>query len=83
VNRIGEANGQQSCGRQPSEPECTLHISLINTFFPAIGNTFTILTCGARTGQFSTVNGLSINSVERFVVTHGATSVNLTVESGP
>ncbi|MGO9640654.1 MAG: hypothetical protein ACLP1Y_05030 [Candidatus Acidiferrales bacterium] len=27
----------------------TLNISLINAFFPAIGNTFTILTCSART----------------------------------
>jgi hypothetical protein len=35
----------------------TLNIKLINGFVPASGATFTILTAGTRTGQFSTVNG--------------------------
>jgi hypothetical protein len=61
----------------------TLNLTLINNFLPAIGNTFTILTTSARTGQFATVNGLSINGGEHFQISYGATSVTLTVVSGP
>jgi hypothetical protein len=61
----------------------TLNLTLINNFLPAIGNTFTILTMSARTGQFATVNGLSINGGEHFQISYGATSVTLTVVSGP
>lgn len=61
----------------------TLNLTLINNFLPAIGDTFTILTCSARTAQFATVNGLSINGGEHFQITYGATSVTLKVASGP
>jgi hypothetical protein len=61
----------------------TLNVTLINNFLPAIGNTFTILTCSARTTQFATVNGLSINGGEHFEISYGPTSVTLTVASGP
>jgi len=61
----------------------TLNLTLINNFLPAIGNTFTILTTSARTGQFATVNGLSINGGEHFQISYSATSVTLTVVSGP
>jgi hypothetical protein len=61
----------------------TLNLTLINNFLPAIGNTFTILTTSARSGQFATVNGLSINGGEHFQISYGATSVTLTVVSGP
>jgi hypothetical protein len=61
----------------------TLNVTLINNFLPAIGNTFTILTTSARTGQFATVNGLSINGGEHFQISYSATSVTLTVVSGP
>ncbi len=61
----------------------TLNVTLINNFLPAIGNTFTILTTSARSGQFATVNGLSINGGEHFQISYGATSVTLTVVSGP
>ena len=58
-------------------------VSLINNFVPVIGNAFTILTTSARTGQFATVNGLSINSGEHFAISHNPTNVVLTVDSGP
>jgi hypothetical protein len=58
-------------------------VTLINNFLPAIGDTFTILTTSARTGQFATVNGLSINGGEHFQITYSATSVTLMVVSGP
>jgi hypothetical protein len=61
----------------------TLNIKRINGFVPAIGHTFTIVTGSARTGQFTTVNGLSINSSEHFQITYNATNVTLTVASGP
>ncbi len=61
----------------------TLNLTLINNFLPAIGDTFTILTASARSGQFATVNGLSINGGEHFQISYGATSVTLTVASGP
>ncbi len=61
----------------------SLSVKLINGFVPVIGDTFTILTASAVTGQFATVNGLSINSSEHFAVTYGGTSVTLTVEAGP
>jgi hypothetical protein len=60
----------------------TLNIKLTNGFVPAIGETFTILSAGMRTGAFSTVNGTSINSTEHFVVNYTATAVTLTVVSG-
>jgi hypothetical protein len=61
----------------------TLNIKRTGGFTPAIGDVFTILTGSAVTGQFATVNGLSINSSEHFEITFGATSVRLTVVSGP
>ncbi len=60
----------------------TLNIKLINGFVPAVGDTFSILTTSALSGKFSTVNGLSINGSEHFVIGYGATSVTLMVESG-
>jgi len=61
----------------------TLNIKLINSFVPAIGNTFTILTASAVSGTFATVNGLSINSGEHFTIKYNPTNVTLTVVSGP
>ena len=60
-----------------------LNITLVNGFVPAIGKTFTILTASARSGKFSTVNGLSINSGEHFTIAYNPTNVILTVVSGP
>jgi hypothetical protein len=61
----------------------TLSITLNNNFVPVIGSIFTILTGSAVTGTFTTVNGLSINSGEHFMIAYNATSVTLTVVSGP
>jgi hypothetical protein len=58
-------------------------VTLINNFLPAIGDSFTVLTSSARTGQFATVNGLSINGGEHFTITYNPTNVTLTVASGP
>lgn len=60
----------------------TLNINLINGFVPAIGDLFTIVTGSAVSGQFATVNGLTINSGEHFEVGYTANSVTLTVVSG-
>lgn len=60
----------------------TLNINLLNSFVPAIGDVFTIVTGSAISNKFTTVNGMTINSGECFQVTYGATSVTLTVESG-
>ena len=61
----------------------TLNVALIKAFVPAIGDTFHIVTSSARTGQFATVNGLSINSGEHFQISYTATGVDLQVVSGP
>jgi hypothetical protein len=60
----------------------TLTIKLINSFVPAIGDTFTILTGSAVTGQFTKVNGSTINSGAHFEVSYTPTAVTLTVVSG-
>lgn len=60
----------------------TLSIKLINGFVPAIGDSFTILTGSAVSGEFATVKGTSINSSEHFQVNYNATNVTLTVVSG-
>lgn len=60
----------------------TLSIKLVNGFVPAIGDSFTIVTGSAVSGQFATVKGTSINSGEHFEVTYNATNVTLTVVSG-
>ena len=60
----------------------TLTIQRKKSFTPAIGDTFTILTASALTGQFATVNGLTINGSEHFEITYTPTGVTLTVASG-
>ena len=60
----------------------TLNIELIGGFVPAIGDAFTIVTGSAVTGQFATMNGLSINSGEHFEIAYSGAAVTLTVASG-
>ena len=56
----------------------TLDISLINSFFPAVGNTFTFLTStGGVSGIFGTVNGLNIGGGEILNVIYGSNFVEL------
>jgi hypothetical protein len=57
----------------------TLNIKRINSFIPAMGGKFTIVTGSVILGQFTTVNGLIINASEKFQVNYNATSVTLTV----
>ena len=61
----------------------TLTLKRAKSFTPAIGDVFTILTGGTVTGEFATVNGLSINSGEHFEIGYTPTAVTLTVDSGP
>ena len=56
----------------------TLDISLINSFFPAVGDTFTFLTStGGVSGIFGTVNGLNIGGGEILNVIYGSNFVEL------
>jgi hypothetical protein len=48
----------------------------------AVGDKFKIMNFTSKTGTFSTVNGLAINSTEHFTITYEATDVLLTVVSG-
>ncbi len=63
----------------------TLDISLINAFFPAVGNTFTFLTSGgAVSGIFSTVNGLNIGNGEMLQVVYQPNDVEIsTIATSP
>lgn len=60
----------------------TLNVTLINGFVPTIGTTFVVLTGSALTGQFTTVNGLSINSGEHFQISYKPKEIALTVVTG-
>jgi hypothetical protein len=55
---------------------------LLNSFMPAIGQTFTILTAPTIAGTFSNAT-IPINSSEHFAVSYTSTNVVLTVASGP
>ncbi len=74
-SRLASSNGVSLGG--------ILTIKRIRGFVPAIGNTFTIVKGSVITGQFATVNGLSINSGEHFQINYSSTAVTLTVVSGP
>jgi hypothetical protein len=56
----------------------TLGITLINGFTPGAGDTFTILTYSAFTGQFATINGLTIGNGLKFTPTYQAKTFTLT-----
>ncbi|HWW19802.1 MAG TPA: hypothetical protein VNZ06_03270 [Steroidobacteraceae bacterium] len=60
----------------------TLNVREVNGFVPTIGSAFKILNFTSETGQFATVNGLSINGTEHFTITYEGTDVLLTVVSG-
>jgi hypothetical protein len=61
----------------------TLNIGLLNSFVPAVGDTFEILTARQVNGTFATVNGTQINDSEHFTVTYNTGNVTLEVVSGP
>jgi hypothetical protein len=58
----------------------TLNINLVGGFLPGLGNSFTILTCASRTGDFTTINGLVFGS-SRFDVQYTSTGVKLVAVS--
>jgi len=60
----------------------TLTAALVNAFTPTVGQTFTILTASSVSGTF-TNSTIAINSSEHFAISYTATSVVLTVVSGP
>jgi hypothetical protein len=56
-----------------------LNVVLAGGFDPAIGDTFEVLTYGARSGAFATVNGSSIGPGKRFSLAYGPGKAVLTV----
>jgi len=60
----------------------TLNVSLVNGFIPANGNTFTILTGTAVTGNFTTNNLPALAGGLTWQVNVGATSVQLVIVPG-
>jgi len=60
----------------------TLKATLINAFTPTVGQTFTVLSATSVAGTFSN-STIAINSTEHFAISYTATSVVLTVASGP
>src|SRR6185369_14053376 len=59
----------------------TLNISLINSFVPAIGNSFTIMTFASKTGTFTTTNLPALPADRKWVVTYNTANVTLNVAS--
>jgi hypothetical protein len=57
----------------------TLNVALVNGFTPAPGATFTILSFGTRSGDFSTVNGLNFSPSEFFVADYLGNTLTLVV----
>jgi hypothetical protein len=55
----------------------TLNILRPTSFIPAAGRTFQIVTAGAVSGTFATVNGLSIKPSEFFTITYNGANVVL------
>jgi len=61
----------------------TLDIVLIDGFDPNVGDTFTVMTFGSRTGDFNHVAGLVIGGGKVFQKIVNATDVTLVVTTGP
>ena len=60
----------------------TLTAALVNGFTPTVGQSFTVLTAGSRTGTF-TNSTIAISPTLHFVISYTGTTVVLTVASGP
>ena len=60
----------------------TLAAPLLSAYVPPVGQTFTVLTASSVTGAFTNTT-IAINSSEHFAISYTATSVVLTVTSGP
>lgn len=59
----------------------TLNVALLNGFTPALGASFAILSFGARSGDFSTKNGLLFSPSEFFVADYVGNTLTLTATS--
>jgi hypothetical protein len=57
----------------------TVNIALVNGFTPASGQSYTILTFGARSGDFSAKNGLVFSPTEAFAANYTANTLRLVV----
>jgi hypothetical protein len=57
----------------------TLNVALVNGYTPASGASFTILTFGARSGDFSTENGLLFSPSEFFAADYLGNTLTLVV----
>jgi hypothetical protein len=57
----------------------TLNLSLVGSFVPNIGDSFDVLTFGARSGVFATINGLGIGSGRHFEANYGSNRLTLQV----
>jgi hypothetical protein len=57
----------------------TLSLNVVNGFSPVAGNTFPIMTYASRSGQFATINGLTIGNGNQFNPTYNATNLTLGV----
>ena len=84
ISITGTVAGTQYDQMNPSTATLsgTLNVSRPTSFVPSVGSTFKIMNFTSATGQFSTVNGLAINSTEHFTITYQPTDVLLTVVSG-
>ncbi len=60
----------------------TLDIGRLGGYVPPVGASFTILSAGSVSGQFSTVRGTGINGSEHFVVNYNSNNVTVSVASG-
>jgi hypothetical protein len=61
----------------------TLSISLTNGFEPALGDSFEILTFSARSGDFTTIEGLGIGPDRHFEPVYVNHALTLQVVEGP
>ncbi len=60
----------------------TLAFSLLDGYVPIHGDSFVILSCGLRVGQFAAVTGTRIGS-RQIAVVYGADNVTVKIVSGP
>jgi hypothetical protein len=60
----------------------TLDITLLGGFVPSLGDVYTLLACSAESGQFATINGLTIGSGLVFAPSYNTKSFTLTVTAG-
>jgi hypothetical protein len=59
----------------------TLAVSTVNGFLPNFGDTFDVLTFGARTGDFATYSGLNLGTYRLLVPSFGPNFLRLTTVS--